>query len=191
MKRPYLAKQRLSTNSTCTKNKCLEIESFYADAFLGKAIVLDHMGQAEKALGNLRIALIHEPNNYEFWHVYGEILSREGDLSTSIEALEKSLSLEKEDVDVHKGYIDTLYDAGLYEKALLAVEEAFEHVGHDINIYIRAVALLSRCKSELEAEKMLEMLLRAHPGAGWQLIEYDQEYLTSQQWLVNLIEDGR
>lgn len=140
----------------------LAIDPEHTEARLGYAISCEHLSDSKKAMQQMETVVGLEPDNPEYWFIYGELLSRNEELEKSQLAFERAIQLSSENIEYITSQIDALIKAGELDRALDKVQSQFEALGDIPEIYYRGIRVLFLCGKKEEGLVLLEMLVERH-----------------------------
>ncbi len=167
------------TDAVAKLERSVEIEAS-AEARSDLAFAYLFAGRPEDALTSSSGAVTEEPTCFLCWMARAEILTRTGDVTASVTAYEKAVSLQPEDVDARAGLAKAYYRTGRSQDAFSLFEKLIGEQPEDLRLRVqgsqaamaagqpaRAVEHLEVVAAGLPDDRgVLEALLRAQVAAG-------------------------
>ncbi|MFT6746290.1 MAG: tetratricopeptide (TPR) repeat protein [Glaciecola sp.] len=90
-------------------DKAIKSESSYSDAWLGKAIALDHMNESMDAYKCAKKALEINDKEPDYWFTCAELQEKLGLVEEALDSMEKAIKLDQEDVGLMIHYVQLIY----------------------------------------------------------------------------------
>jgi tetratricopeptide (TPR) repeat protein len=139
--------------------KAIKEEAGYSDAWLGKAIALDHLNNFTDAYKCVKKALEINDKEADYWFTCAELEEKIGLIEESLNSMEKAISLEKDDVDLMIHYVQLVYRNMDILSTFEIVNEAISFFPNNAKLYYFKVGL-NLCSGQYkEAYSNMEMAL--------------------------------
>lgn len=129
-----------------------------------RATILSRRGEATNAVALLRSLVAEHPNDFESWSSLGIALLMDGRPQESIEALDASLRLRPDQVNVRMKWVDAHIAAGSTASALVILSSELRQRPADTVLMIATARLRDRAGQPDEAMAELERAVQLDPG---------------------------
>lgn len=131
--------------------KSSELLPQLADAWLGRGIVNDLMGNYAKAIAEIQTAIDLEPDNFSYYHALAGAYENSEQLSYALEAYEKAIELNDEDELLIMEFLKCYFD---YDPV-----EMIKRVLNDDNLSTRKAAQLALVYAFWQTNRRVDALL--------------------------------
>ncbi|MFT6716039.1 MAG: tetratricopeptide (TPR) repeat protein [Saprospiraceae bacterium] len=109
-------------------DKAIKNESTYSDAWLGKAIALDHMNKSLEAYTCAKKALEINDKEPDYWFTCAELEEKLGLIEESLDSMAKAVAIDQTDADLMIHYVQLVYRN-------MDILSSFEIVNEAISIF--------------------------------------------------------
>lgn len=140
-------------------NKAIKSEESYSDAWLGKAIALDHLGKPFEAYQTVKKALAINDKDPDYWFTSAELEEKLGLVEEAIASMEKAIVLDSSDVDLMIHYVQLIYRNMDIVSSFDITNEAIALFPNQAKLHYFKVGLCLCSEQYKEAYKTLETAL--------------------------------
>lgn len=168
-------------------NKALKEDDSYADAWLGKAISLDHLGHSLDAYRCIKEALSIDDSEPDYWYTAAEIEEKLGLTNESINSMQTAVSLDKSDLSLTINYIQLISRNLDFETTIEVIEAALiVFPNHYKLILLQSAFYFNNGKTSFACKK-LETALTIEPS-GYEFLFEQYPELKTNQYVLEIID---
>jgi len=146
-------------------DKAIKSEESYSDAWLGKAIALDHLDKGFEAYKCVSKALEINDKEPDYWFTCAELQEKLGFLEEALESMEKAVILDKSDVELMIHYVQMIYRNMDILSSFEIVNEALLIFPNQARLYYFKVGLCLCSGQYKEAYSTLDAALAFNTSA--------------------------
>lgn len=169
-------------------SKASELDHYYADAWAGMAIISDISGRTNAAIYYIEKAIHLETKNFEYQHMYGDILAKKGDYDKALDAYYLVVDLDETNEDIWVDIAEVLKEKEGIEQAIAVLYEGLEKQPKNYLINNLLVAFLLENGNITEAIEHLVLILTHKKELVTELTDYYPEIVNYPE-VIELIEN--
>lgn len=170
-------------------NKAIKEDDTYADAWLGKAIALDHLGHPLDAYRNIKHAIELNDSEPDYWYTAAELEEKLGLTQESIKSMQTAVSLDKSDLNLTVNYIQLIARNLDFKATSEVIDEAMDTFPNNESLMVMKAGYAFKNNLTEVGCQFLGQALSINPKVYKFLFEHFPECKTNQ-YALELIDQN-